>query len=167
MTNKNSMLRRLLEWTTIDRVVVFGVMTKLWGFLAGPVTMVVIASYFDPVTQGYYYTFASVLALQVFVVMGLGRSIVCSMDWTQFGVSAEIYCQIAERVFSSLKVPILRIALPDCPTPCSYALENVFYPDYSDIIKTIKKVIPDARSKTIIPFEYVRIANTGKFFGPF
>ena len=76
-------ISHLLNWTTIDRVVVFGVMTKLWGFLAGPVTMVVIASYFDPVTQGYYYTFASVLALQVFVEMGLGRVIIqfASHEW--------------------------------------------------------------------------------------
>ena len=43
----------------------------MWGVLAGPLTIILIATRFSKVEQGYYYTFSSLLALQVFFELGL------------------------------------------------------------------------------------------------
>ncbi len=52
---------------------------------AGLVTTLLIASYFSPELQGYYYTFLSVLALQVFAELGLGTVITtyASHEWAK------------------------------------------------------------------------------------
>lgn len=55
----------------VNRAIGFGVLTRLWSALAGPVTILLIATRFSKVEQGYYYTFSSVLALQVFFELGL------------------------------------------------------------------------------------------------
>lgn len=39
--------------------------------VAGPITAVLVLHFFDPRIQGYYYTFGSLLALQIFVELGL------------------------------------------------------------------------------------------------
>jgi hypothetical protein len=46
-------------------------MSRVWGLLAGPVTMFLLASRFSPEQQGYYYTLSCLLALQIFFNMGL------------------------------------------------------------------------------------------------
>jgi len=47
---------------------------------------------------------------------------------------------IAEKYFHYLKAPIKRIGLPHAPHPVSYALEDVFYPNHEDIIKSVKEI---------------------------
>jgi O-antigen/teichoic acid export membrane protein len=76
---------RILEWAHVDRAVVFGVFARFWAMLSGPVTILLIASFFSPQTQGYYYTFASLLALQVFVELGLSQVIIqfASHEWSR------------------------------------------------------------------------------------
>jgi O-antigen/teichoic acid export membrane protein len=49
---------------------------RLWSLVAGPVTLVIITSTTDPVTQGYYFTFNSLLALQVFFELSFGQAVV-------------------------------------------------------------------------------------------
>ena len=55
----------------IDRAIGYGVLIRIWNLLAGPVTLVLIASNFSPVQQGFYFTLSSLLALQVFFELGL------------------------------------------------------------------------------------------------
>lgn len=76
---------RLLNWTMVDRAVFFAALAKGWGLGAGLVTVLLIASYFTPVVQGYYYTFANILALQIFVELGLGTVLVqfASHEWSR------------------------------------------------------------------------------------
>jgi O-antigen/teichoic acid export membrane protein len=73
----------LLRRFEVNRAVFFGVLTQGWSALAGPMTMVVIAHWLTPVQQGFYYTFSNVLALQVFVELGLATVIVqvASHEW--------------------------------------------------------------------------------------
>lgn len=86
-----AVLRRVLEWGHVDQAVIFGVLARFWGLLSGPVTMVLIASRFSPEVQGYYYTFASLLALQVFVELGLGQVIIqfASHEWSRLYLDEE------------------------------------------------------------------------------
>ncbi|HEY6008950.1 MAG TPA: hypothetical protein VIU40_11555 [Geobacteraceae bacterium] len=55
----------------VNRAIGFGVLTRIWGLAAGPVTILLVASRLSRVEQGFYYTFSSLLALQVFFELGL------------------------------------------------------------------------------------------------
>lgn len=83
--NNNDSRPRLLRSLEIDRAVVFGLATRAWQFLAGPITTLMIASFFSEDVQGYFYTFASLLALQNFVELGLHTIIiyVTSHEWAR------------------------------------------------------------------------------------
>lgn len=61
----------MLRWFGIDRAIGYGVLTRIWSVLAGPLTIVFIATKFTKEQQGFYYTFASLLALQIFFELGL------------------------------------------------------------------------------------------------
>lgn len=96
-----------------------------------------------------------------------GRLVVCDTSWIQFGVSAEISSVVCENAFKYLKAPIIRIGLPDCPTPCSYSLEEVFYPDHLDIIDAVKRVLSDEKAKMLNSFKIKKIHEVDTFKGPF
>ncbi|MEW6419822.1 MAG: hypothetical protein AB1480_17195 [Nitrospirota bacterium] len=87
-TSFSGVLNRLLNRLEVDRAVSFGILAKIWGIGAGPVTAILIAIKFTPELQGYYYTFATILALQVFVELGLGTVIIqfASHEWSQLGL---------------------------------------------------------------------------------
>jgi hypothetical protein len=61
---------RLKHWTGLDRAIAFTVMGRFWQGMAGIVTVLLIARFLTPTEQGYYYTFTSLLALQVVFELG-------------------------------------------------------------------------------------------------
>jgi hypothetical protein len=61
----------ILRSLGVNKAIGFGVLTRMWSALAGPVTIFLIATRFSKVEQGYYYTFSSLLALQIFFELGL------------------------------------------------------------------------------------------------
>lgn len=77
--------RRFLQNIEVDRAVAFGILTVIWRMIAFPVTAVLISYRFTPELQGYYYTFNNLLALQVFVELGLGTVIIqfASHEWSK------------------------------------------------------------------------------------
>ncbi|MCK5608083.1 hypothetical protein KAR91_39750 [Candidatus Pacearchaeota archaeon] len=82
------MLKRLLVKAEVDRAVFFGLLLKVWSIIAVPMTALLIATQFTPELQGYYYTFGSLLALQVFVELGLGTVIIqfASHEWSKLSL---------------------------------------------------------------------------------
>ncbi len=64
-----------------------------------------------------------------------GRLIVTDTSWELCGVVSEVAALAAEKAWSHLKAPVRRIALPNCPAPVSYKLEQAFYPKASTIAK--------------------------------
>lgn len=62
---------QLLRMFGVNRAIGYGVLTRMWSALAGPLTILLIATRFSKVEQGFYYTFSSILALQVFFELGL------------------------------------------------------------------------------------------------
>ena len=58
----------------LDRAVIFTLLARGWSSLAGIGTLTLIARYLSPAEQGYYYTFYSLVALQI--VFELGFSVV-------------------------------------------------------------------------------------------
>ncbi len=81
-------LRRWLERAQVDRAVMYVLLTHGWQMLAGPVTLFAVARYYSPETQGFFYTFASLLALQSFVELGFYVVIlnVASHEWSHLGL---------------------------------------------------------------------------------
>ncbi len=75
----------------VSRAVVFSVLLKLWQGCAGLLGLFLISTYFAPEVQGFYYTFASLVALQSFVELGLYLVIsnVASHEWSQLSLSKD------------------------------------------------------------------------------
>lgn len=57
----------------IDRAVAYTVLARSWSSLSGFVTIVLIAHLLSPAEQGYYYTFASLIALQMVFELGFSQ----------------------------------------------------------------------------------------------
>jgi len=66
--------KRAHQWLGIDRAIGFTVLARGWASAAGLVTVALIARFLSPAEQGYYYTFGSLIALQI--VFELGFSLV-------------------------------------------------------------------------------------------
>ena len=69
-------LERTLSGLGIDRAVGWTVAARVWSILAGPVSVILIAAHLSAEEQGFYYTFASIVAFQVIFELGLGMVIV-------------------------------------------------------------------------------------------
>lgn len=84
-------LQRIIKRLDIDRAVFFGLIAKVWSMCSGPVTALLITTNFSPEVQGYYYTFATLLALQVFIQLGLGTVIIqfASHEWAKLELTTE------------------------------------------------------------------------------
>jgi O-antigen/teichoic acid export membrane protein len=85
----NNFRRKLFHIMGIDRAVFFAISSKVWSMGAGLITTMMIANFFSAEIQGYYYTFISVLALQVFAELGLGVVISAnaSHEWAKLSLS--------------------------------------------------------------------------------
>src|SRR5258706_1764375 len=68
-------------------------------------------------------------------VQKTGHLIVADTSWELCGVVSEVAALVAEKGFSSLKAPVRRIALANCPAPVSQPLEKAFYPTATTIAK--------------------------------
>jgi O-antigen/teichoic acid export membrane protein len=78
------LLYKLLSYFEIDETVVFSALIKLWGIFSGLITVWLILSKFSVSTQGYYYTFSSILGINLFFELGLGPVIqnYASHEWS-------------------------------------------------------------------------------------
>jgi len=68
----------------VDRAVFWGILTKFWAIIVGPVTLLFVAFRFSPQLQGYYYTFFSIIAFQFLIELGLSSIIIqfASHEWS-------------------------------------------------------------------------------------
>jgi O-antigen/teichoic acid export membrane protein len=57
----------------LDRAVVFTVLARGWASASGLITVVLIARFLSTAEQGYYYTFASLIALQMVFELGFSQ----------------------------------------------------------------------------------------------
>jgi O-antigen/teichoic acid export membrane protein len=66
-----SALRALLKrWIGLDRAIAYTVMARFWSVIAGLITLLLITRFLSPSEQGYYYTFYSLVALQIVFELG-------------------------------------------------------------------------------------------------
>lgn len=84
-----SLLRRLASYAEVSQAVFYGTISISWRLFSGPISVVLIGIYFTPEVQGYYFTFSSLMALQLFVELGLGTVIVqfASHEWSKLSLN--------------------------------------------------------------------------------
>ncbi len=80
--------RGFLRSVEMDRAVFYAVMGRAWQFLASPVSMILIAACFTLEVQGFYYTFASILALQMLAELGVNLVVLntASHEWAKLEI---------------------------------------------------------------------------------
>jgi pyruvate dehydrogenase E1 component beta subunit len=69
-----------------------------------------------------------------------GRLLVVDTAWMKGGLCAEIGCLAAEKGFADLKAPVVRMGLPDVPTPAGFTLEQFYYPDTARIAEAVRRL---------------------------
>jgi pyruvate dehydrogenase E1 component beta subunit len=80
-----------------------------------------------------------------------GKCIVADNDWVYCGFSAEVASRVHKKCFDKLEMPVERLGFAHTPCPCTLPLENEFYADAIDIIRTTEKML--GLSKTDIEGE--------------
>jgi hypothetical protein len=60
----------------INYHLLYTIILRVWGLAAGALTIILIPFCLTEIEQGYYYAFASILALQIFFELGLNQVIV-------------------------------------------------------------------------------------------
>lgn len=76
MSSSSSALGVLIRRIGFDAAVSFSLVNRLWSAASGLVMIVLVGIFTSPATQGFYYTFNSLIYMQVFVEMGLGIALV-------------------------------------------------------------------------------------------
>lgn len=65
-------MRYLFKKIGIDKAIAYVLIGRGWSILSGVFTLYLISIFLSPIDQGYYFTFASIISLQVFFELGLG-----------------------------------------------------------------------------------------------
>jgi len=90
--------------------------------------------------------------------------IVADNDWLHCGFSAEVAAQVYDGCFQTLKSPVDRIGFAATPCPCTRPLENEFYPNAIQIIRSVERKLglsaTDLSGEDFYSYEH-------KFKGPF
>ena len=84
-------------------------------------------------------------------VQKTGRLVVVDNDWKTGGIGAEIVSLVVENNMQCLKEPPKRIGFPECPSPTSPALSNLYYPSAKDIVKVTMHVMKREINESEIP----------------
>jgi hypothetical protein len=65
-------MRRALGFLWPDEAVWFALLGRAFSFVSTPITLLLVATRFTPIYQGFYYTFTTITALVVLLEFGLG-----------------------------------------------------------------------------------------------
>lgn len=86
-------MKTLFAYMGIDRAIVYTLAGRGWSLVSSIVTLLMVSGYLSPDEQGYYYTFASVVAMQILfelgmsvVVMQFASHEMASLSWTEGGI---------------------------------------------------------------------------------
>ncbi len=88
-----ALINKIRQLLGIDRAIAYTLFSRGWQLVAGFGTVLLVAYSLTPIQQGFYYTFSSVLALQVFFELGLTYVVMqfvsherAHLNWTPQGV---------------------------------------------------------------------------------
>lgn len=74
-----------MTWLNMDRAAVYSMGYRSLSIVTGPVTVLMIAAFFTPEMQGYFYTFVTIFTMQTLLEMGLGTALqqFASHEWAR------------------------------------------------------------------------------------
>lgn len=85
-------MKKLLAYLGVDSTVAYTLAGRGWGLLSGVLTLFLVVRFLTPDEQGYYYTFASLLAMQIlfelgmsYVVMQFASHEMAQLSWSASG----------------------------------------------------------------------------------
>ncbi len=85
-------LSSFIKKISVNPAIFYALSSRGWQLFAGPVTLFFIAHFFSANQQGFYYTFTSILLLQIFFEMGLSYVLIqfvshefAYLRWTKWG----------------------------------------------------------------------------------
>lgn len=135
----------LLRKIGIDRAVAYTVFGRVLQGIAGLVTLWVLARFLTPDEQGFYFTFASIIGLQVFVELGLSVVLIqfashekAHLEWTGEGILAgdqkakERLASLVQLTFKWYSVASIIIIV--CLVPAGYIFFYRQSLNYSEIV---------------------------------
>lgn len=93
-----------------------------------------------------------------------GRCVVADNDWLHCGFSAEVAAMVSASCFADLKSPVARLGFAPTPCPCTRPLENYYYPNAVDIIRTIEGML-ELKSADLSGEDFYNYER--RFKGPF
>jgi pyruvate dehydrogenase E1 component beta subunit len=98
-----------------------------------------------------------------------GRLVAADTGWRTGGFSAEIVATVTEKAFDDLKSAPRRVALPDCPTPTTPALANLYYPRAAHIVVATKQMMGLSVGDSVLrpPASVLLDVPDKSFKGPF
>ena len=70
-----------------------------------------------------------------------GHCVVADNDWLHCGFGAEVAARVSERLFGRLRAPVARIGWAPTPCPTTRPLEDAFYPNSRDLIRTVERLL--------------------------
>ena len=86
-------MKKIMTYMGVDRAVAYTLAGKGWSLFSGLLTLLLVVRYLTPDEQGYYYTFASLLAMQLifelgmsYVVMQFASHEMAKLFWTDKGI---------------------------------------------------------------------------------
>jgi len=74
-----------------------------------------------------------------------GKALIVYEAWKRLGAGSEIVSILAEKAFSYLKAPILRVAAENVPIPFSPVMESFVLPNQEKIVRGAKKLLGKER----------------------
>lgn len=95
---------RVARYLGVDKAIAYSVMTRVVGLVTGPLKMVCILGYLSNAEQGFYYTFGSIMALQVFFELGFTTCV------TQYAAAEAAHLRYNGREFEGDATHLSRLA---------------------------------------------------------
>lgn len=92
------MITKFLTLIGFDKAIFYSILARGWQLIIAPLSIIFIVKFFEPVQQGFYYLFNSIIALQLFFEMGLSFVIAqytshafASLKWEHAGAVAGLH----------------------------------------------------------------------------
>lgn len=95
----------------IDRAIFYTASARVFQGIGGVVSVLLVASFLTGVEQGFYYTFASILAIQIFFELGLGGIITQFVAHEKAHLNQEEYALTGEEKYRSRLAYLLKFCL--------------------------------------------------------
>jgi O-antigen/teichoic acid export membrane protein len=104
-------MKKILTYMGVDRAIVYTLAGRGWGLLSGVITLLLVVRHLTPDEQGYYYTFASLLAMQVLFELGMSYVVMqfASHEMAQLSWAGDDTIEGDERARSRLRSLLLLV----------------------------------------------------------